>query len=58
MADSEVIKTVLRDINWHEDNRGISGKSEDFEDGFLEGMRQVVVLLRKCEEIDVAEAGQ
>ena len=34
-----------QEIAWCKDNRGASGKSEDFENGFIEGLKQAMLLL-------------
>ena len=36
---------ILSEIAWCNNNKGASGKSKDFEDGYIEGLKQAYSLL-------------
>ena len=46
----DVIIAIDEDIKEHEKNRGKSGQSEDWELGFLEGMKQAIFDIKRLEE--------
>lgn len=51
------MKDVLdQEINWCRANRGISGKGELFEDGFIDGLRQAKnLMLVQRKELQILE---
>jgi hypothetical protein len=42
---------ITKEIKWHEAHRGISGKSEDFEAGFIKGLEQARTVVEHVERV-------
>ena len=50
MDIDELCEMIEKEINWHENNRGM-GDTEDYENGFLAGLGQALYLLQEIDKI-------
>lgn len=53
MLEEEVLKI---EIKWHEENRGMTD-SEDYEKGFIAGLRQALILIAAQHRVQADGAG-
>lgn len=49
------LDVLKKEIEWCKANRGKSGKSEEFELGFIAGLQQAILLMNKVAEATVNE---
>lgn len=47
VSKSLVLHCLEKEIQYHIDNKGKSGKTTDFEDGFVDGIRQAQVVINE-----------
>ena len=41
---------ISQEIEWHESHRGASGKRKEFEDGFIAGLKQALLLMDEADK--------
>ena len=53
---SAIESAIEQEIEWHEKNKGKSGKGFDFEDGFIAGLRQALMFEKIKQEVETDAA--